>query len=70
MARRYLGQMACWLKLLAKLAKREVNIFGLGAKEAWVNGKELAKHYFLLAFGELDEWEGRVAPTDFPALEP
>lgn len=35
-----------------------------------MNGKELAKQHFLLAVGELGERQGRVAPTDFPALEP
>lgn len=45
-------------------------MFGLGTKEAWVNGKELAKQRFILAIGEVDESRGRVAPTGSPALEP
>lgn len=55
MAGRHLDQeVACWLKLLAKLAKQR-DLFGLGTKEGWVSGKELAKQHFLLAVDELGE---------------
>lgn len=66
MARRHLGQMACWLKLLAKLAKQRGKHVWSRDKR-WVNGKELAKQHFILAIGEVDELRGQGSTNRFPS---